>query len=627
MCGICGSIGFKNNEQLVALMNKSMQHRGPDGEGVISDLNITLGMRRLKIIDLASGDQPIFNEDKNIAIVFNGEIFNFHELRNELIALGHNFSTNSDTEVIVHSYEEWGYDCVLHLRGMFSFAILDKRKQSDENNLLFIARDRIGIKPLYYWYSGNEFLFASEVRSLLSTGVIPKDISLAGVYSFLSFGSLQEPLSLVKNILSLPPGHAIIVNLSLGKFDVKKYKYWHPELHSNVSISNETLEGILFKVVEQHLTSDVPIGAFLSGGLDSGTLVGLASKILNSPIFTFTLAFKEAGFNESYLASKSSIKANSKHYVKTLSFRDIIEDLPHAIHDMDQPTIDGINSWFVSREAKKAGLTVALSGVGGDELFAGYPSFRQIPKMKKLIPIISKNKILKLISNLNVNSDKFRKFKALLDRQSYIHREFEYYDSIRGLFTPYQLSSFFNERSNQILSYDDDVDVWGNYVKLINGVTIDFDEINRVSWQELSFYMVSTLLRDTDMMSMAHSLEVRVPFVDHILLEYVLSIPGSFKLENGKQKPMLVNSIKNYLPKEIINVPKTTFTFPFQNWLENDLFDEVSSSINNKKSVLYNIFNKNSVENIWLDFRSGKTNWARPWSFYVLEKWLINNLS
>lgn len=633
MCGICGAVGFQDGQAMVRRMNRAMLHRGPDSEGFFDRGIAHLGIRRLKIIDLHTGDQPIYNEDRTIVLVFNGEIYNFRDLQRELQAFGHRFATRSDTEAIVHAYEEWGTDCPRHLRGMFAMAVLDCRPlegkpSSVGRQRLFLARDRLGIKPLYVWGEGGRLLFASEVRALLASGTVPRSLSAAGIYTYLGFGSVQEPLTMFEGVTSLPPGSWVQYEIGQDELVATAGSYWQPPVSGGDEVEVEQLRERLAGAVQSHLVSDVPLGAFLSGGLDSGAIVALASASREQPLRTFTLGFDRWPDDESRLAGTTARRWNTDHRLRVITSGEVLEDLPCAIAAMDQPTVDGINTWYVSREARRDGLTVALSGVGGDELFAGYPSFRQVPALKRLpqpgryFPF--RHLWEDALAGLPGQADSSRKLGAILDGQTPFGHP---YFAVRGLFTHGQIMKILNREASDILvPGHNGWDQWRETNLMQMNVAARYDDVGEVSWLELSQYMRSTLLRDTDMMSMAHSLEVRVPLLDHPLLESVLTIRGRRKLNRGQSKPLLVESIRGMLPPEVVRNPKQTFTLPFEFWMREHLSSEVGGRLRDTSELLMAWLKPAAVAGIWNDYIRGRTNWARPWALYVLDEWMRKNL-
>lgn len=626
MCGICGAIGFDNPISLVRSMSRAMVHRGPDSGGFVEKGRLAFGIRRLRIIDLNTGDQPIYNEDRNIAVVLNGEIYNFKALREELSKLGHCFTTNSDTEVVVHAYEEWGKDCLKRLQGMFAFAIFDRRKPDDSSKVVLLARDRLGIKPLYVWQDRRRLLFASEVRAILASGACTKRLSAAGIYTYLSLGSVQEPLTVIDGIKSMAPASWLQIEMDLDDLKVTSGTYWQPPpMGKQDPAEDGDLLDWLTEAVRSHLISDVPLGSFLSGGLDSGAIVALSSAIQKGQTHTFTLAFDNWPHDERNLAKLTARYCRTKHHTRVISEAEVLADLPKAIAAMDQPTVDGINTWYVSREARRAGLRVALSGVGGDELFAGYPSFRKIPRLQYIRWIancLPRNLTLQT-ARFFTQPDAHRKLTELLHGQTLFDHP---YFTIRSLFPSSELTKIFQADVNEMLCSDcHQLTGWQAAVKSEMDMASRYDLIGEISWLELSQYMRSTLLRDTDTMSMAHSLEVRVPFVDHLLIGRVLPMKGKRKLKGHQSKPLLMESVEKMLPTEVTRSRKQTFTFPFEQWMNRELSLPVSQGLRDLADGLSDIINPASLDQIWRDFRNGQTNWARPWALYVLNAWVECN--
>ncbi|HEV2381857.1 MAG TPA: asparagine synthase (glutamine-hydrolyzing) [Terriglobia bacterium] len=402
MCGICGLVGVTEPDppaSVVRQMMAPMHHRGPDDEGLFVDDRVALGMRRLSIIDLAGGHQPVFNEDWTVAVVFNGEIYNFHELRHTLESRGHTFRTGSDTEVIVHAYEEWGEDCVDHLEGMFAFAVTETSKSTRRGNpRVLLARDRLGVKPLYYALVDGTLLFASEVRSLLASGQIEPRLSNAALRSYLLFGSVAEPMTLVESVYSLPPGHRIVISAAGCHSKIRPEPYWDFAESAQPAVNTKKLErgspsaflrALLEETIDSHLAADVPVGVFLSSGIDSTALVALAARNGRS-VHTATVVFQEEEFSEGALARRTAERFGTNHHQFALSGEDMLARLDEAVAAFDQPSMDGINSYFVSWAARQAGLKVALSGLGSDEIFGGYSTFRSTPEAQSVAALARK---------------------------------------------------------------------------------------------------------------------------------------------------------------------------------------------------------------------------------------------
>ncbi len=484
-------------------------HRGPDDFGLYQNKNIVLGHRRLAIIDLSpAGRQPMSNEDGTIWITYNGEIYNYRELREMLIKKGHKFKSNSDTEVIIHGYEEWGVDGLLQrLRGMFAFAIYDPRSTIHNSRFtinysrLILARDRIGIKPLYYSYCDDFLLFASGLNAILASKLVSKEIDPKAVVLFLLYGSIPPPQTIYKEIFALEPGHFLIID----EKGLKKNRYYD-----------------------------------LKNGFLDTSLMGIS--------------FPDTPYDESRYSKIAARKFNTDHAEIEITGKDLINHMDKNFYIMDQPTVDGVNTYFVSWATNKSGLKVAMSGVGGDEIFWGYPSFTHIPRLFHLFKILSWVPLGKRTAQFilrNSNSFKTAKLYSMVSNSSSI---LDIYLNYRGLFTKEQIYKLLHQ--DFVRHAMEGVEQM-SYLQECSEIN---DEHNQVSLLETTFYMANQLLRDTDVFSMAHSLEVRVPFVDHTLVELLAKIPARYKTIYPKR--LLIKVLNNKLPDEIVHRPKMGFTFP-----------------------------------------------------------------
>ncbi len=626
MCGIAGLLDFdktsENSGRILRLMLDSIRHRGPDdrGEELLSSENgptLHLGHQRFSIIDLSpGGHQPMPNDDKSLWLSTNSEIYNYKELREEL-SDKFRFNSQSDTEVLLKAYEHWGLGCLEKLRGMFAFAVWDSKKQS-----LILVRDRLGIKPLYYLSTEKQFLFASEVRALLASGLSDKDINVTGLYHYLSFGHLKSPDSIIGNIQELKPGHYLVVDRD-GDFE--ETRYWHPlDALNKPDNDGQAIQDILHDAVKYRQVSDVPIGAFLSGGIDSSAIVSHMSRISDNPPTTLTIGFKEKEFDESEHSAEISDLFKTRHQLLTLDEEQLLESLPAAINAMDQPTMDGINTFLISRAANEAGLKVVLSGLGGDELFGGYPSFRLAPQLQ------SRKKMLNFFPKFLVNLGTGLVKNALPSDQSnkidhWMQGKFsgahEYF-LIRALFCQDQVSEIFNDKS---LAEQETLKNFESTKESLNLDKLNGD-FNLISYLETTHYLQNMLLRDTDMMSMAHPLEVRVPFMDHKLVEYMFSMPAKLKKLSATPKALLVDSMKPALPASIVHRKKMGFTLPFEPWMRGAMKSEMESVLLTSVKPLEDLISQSAVENIWKQFLAGKLSWSRPWALYVFKRWVDKNL-
>jgi asparagine synthase (glutamine-hydrolysing) len=638
MCGIFGIIGVKApvSSEVLERATRSLTHRGPDDGGTVilhdsarEAIEVGLGNRRLAILDLSPlGHQPMNDPATGNWIVYNGEVYNFREVRAKLERTGQHFSSHSDTEVILKAYAQWGEKCLDEFRGMFAFAIWDAQRHR-----LFVARDPMGIKPLYYYQSERYFMFSSEVRTLLGTGLVPRIIDPAGLINYLTFGSLYDPNTLVEGVKALPAGHF----MTWENGQLTETEYWDlvgTKGHAGDSSSPKRGEietqiaQQLDESVRMQLVSDVPVGVFLSGGIDSSSLVGILSRNGVQPS-TFSIVFRESDYSEAEYSRAIAEQFRTDHHEITVSQADFFAVIAPAIHAMDLPTIDGINTYFVSERTRAAGVKVALSGLGGDEIFAGYSSFRTVPRMERFnrswerIPGALRTPLANIFAALAPATDQNRKLAALARNGGSL--DHPYFFS-RMLFTPDQLNELLSLPAN-----GEGVEVFLRSEKSLTEAVNraqSLDSINRVSYLEARCYMLNTLLRDSDFMSMAHGLEVRVPLIDHQLVRRVLSLPGSWKIDARTPKPMLVGALGGILPDKIVHRPKRGFTLPFEHWLRDALRPVVEESLHKiSDGPLGSLIDGLAARRVWKDFLEGRTSWSRPWSLYILQSWCQLHLS
>lgn len=621
MCGIVGAWIKGRRESAAEGVIRGMsalRHRGPDDDGLIEiepemgDTSLVLGHRRLSIIDLSEGGhQPMRDPETGNWIIYNGEIYNFKDIRAELEKHGCRFRSDSDTEVILQSYRIWGRDCVERWRGMFAAAIWDEGRQE-----LFLVRDRLGIKPLYYAYRPGHLIFGSEIRALLATGFIRPEINPAAVNTYLTFGAVQDPLTLIEGIASLPAAHTLTVKEN----GIELKEYWELPLEGSdgtrsAAEASDELSELLEESVRLRLISDVPLGVFLSGGVDSSALCLLMARTSKDQVRAFTVNFEDNAFDEGKQAQQTARELGVEYHPIWLTESEMLASYDNALKAFDQPSIDGINTYFVSRSVKQAGITVALSGLGGDEVFCGYPHFRTIPRLERV-----GNGWNRLPSGLRragasilrlKNSDKKIKLHSfLLNDYGFEHPYF----LSRTLLLPNQVEDLVRSATGARIDYG----AWEPRMKLLMQRARNLDPVNRVSYLELKTYLANMLLRDADVMSMAHSLEVRVPLLDHRLLEKVLPLRGNLKLDSVIPKPLLVRSLRGSLPDGVIKGPKRGFVLPYENWLRGKLLKQVQSAFDNPPAALENIIDANSAQAVWQSFLNGRCNWARPWALFVL---------
>jgi asparagine synthase (glutamine-hydrolysing) len=556
-------------------------------------------------------------------IVFNGEIYNFRELRGELIEHGAEFHSQSDTEVVLAAYRVWGEEFLLRLRGMFACALWDARRKR-----LLLARDPMGIKPLYYYQSEGKFLFASEVRTLLQTGVVPRKIDSTGALSYLAFGSVYEPWTIVEGVRAVPPGH--VLAWEQGSLSVREYWSLLPCASGRAGDDQPSRNGggtgrlpeILRESVLSHLVSDVPVGVFLSGGIDSSSLVAIMHRN-GLHANTFSLVFREEEFNEAPYSREVARRFDTEHMEIPVSQADTLALLPEALRAMDQPTIDGINTYLVSAKARAAGVKVALTGLGADEMFGGYSNFRRVPKLERMaarlmrLPALARRPLAASVAIVAGKSDRNRKLAELAAaEESYVHPYF----LVREVFAGTEQRALFpcDEYEAAKRSLDDALQA-----SIARSSTLD--PVNRVSYLESHWYMRNTLLRDSDFMSMAHGLELRVPFLDRALIEACFRIPGKTKLQGSSPKSLLLASLGVELPEGIVKRPKRGFTFPFERWLRGEMRSVVENAILSDDSDQA-LLNPGAAREVWNRFLAGETSWSRPWSLFVLKRWCEQNL-
>ncbi len=607
MCSISGALNA--GRDVVQRMNDAQRHRGPDDHGIAECGDVVLGNTRLAIIDTSpAGHQPMNDPLTGNCITYNGETYNFKALRNEMSGP---WSSNTDTEVVLRAYRDFGVDAFRKLRGMFALAIWD-----NQNQTLLLARDRLGIKPLYYFASETHFVFASELRALLASDLIPRRLNAAGIHSYLAKGSIEAPLTIIEGIKQLLPGHVLRVRAK-DQIEIIDTELATPTPHSIEKNREDAVARLRYELEESvrlHLVSDVPLGVFLSGGMDSSALVALMSHVGTQQPKTFSVVFDEPNFAKFTEAPFSRAVANrfdTDHTEIPLSEDRLLEILPDAIVSLDQPTMDGINTYVVSSAVKSKGITVALSGLGGDELFAGYPSFRRALRFDAMSQV--SKRVLRAASGVG---------QLAVNRSVQRHKFWQLVNSGGKAEDVYRIS-------RQLFSMEAVKRITGrNDVKHVqNGHEGNGDVVNTISRLELTGYMTNTLLRDTDAMSMAHSLEVRVPFVDTKVVDYVLSLPGEWKAPSRVgPKPLLADAVGDLLPREFLNRPKMGFTLPFEKWLRGKLRQEVASVLENPGCGL----NAPAVGEIWGNFlaKPRAVGWTRPWSLYVLARWCeVNRVS
>lgn len=620
MCGIAGFIDGKSlrptNEraELLDRMCRVITHRGPDEQGTIVRDRAALGMRRLSIIDLKTGQQPIFDCSGDLAIVFNGEIYNYRELKTRLEDLGHKFKTNSDTETIVHAFEEFGDDCVDHLRGMFAFAIYDFRRER-----LFIARDRVGKKPLFFARTRNgEFLFGSELKSLLEHGGFEKEIDASALDAYLTFGYVPEHHSIFKGVEKLGPG----CRLAYENGEITTRKYWdfdYTEADESISESEcvEMLREKIGDAVNVRLVSEVPLGAFLSGGVDSSSIVAMMSRLSDAPVKTFSIGFNEDTFNELKFARVAAEKFGTEHHEFVVT-PDLVETVDELVWHFDEPFADSsaLPTYMVSKLAREF-VTVVLSGDGGDELFAGYTRYLTDQNRSGFskLPRSLRSGLLRPISEALPHGAKGRNFlyNASLDS---IDR---YIDSL-SYFGKLKKTELFTDKFRILAGGD--LDRAASEFALIADYAGTSDELSRRLYLDSKTYLPSDILTKVDRMTMAASLEARVPLLDHELIEIVQRMPSKFKLANGETKYIFKKAMEGIVPNEILYRQKQGFGVPIAEWINSQLKDRMLGILREKRTVERGYFEPRYIEVLLDEHARGRRDHSHAlWILWMLELW------
>ena len=633
MCGISGIWG-SNYSNVVSNMVAAMHHRGPDDSGIYSDEKISLGMARLAVIDInPTGHQPMSNPQQTIWIVYNGEVYNFQEQRAHLEQLGYQFTSTSDTEVILRLYEQYGDDFLLRLRGMFALAIYDKRQGLGKERLL-LARDQLGIKPLLYAEENGRLIFASEIKALLASELVEREIDLSALRLLLTFGSIYQPHTMLKGVKMLLPAHRLIVENGRSRIE----RYWslardrYPELRSaSYQDQVQALSEALIESVRLQMVSDVPLGAFLSGGVDSSILVALMAREAGHRIKTFSVGFEAEGahIDESDDARKTAEFLGTDHTHVLVRAGDVCDRILHIASALDQPSVDGVNSYFVSWAARQ-GMTVAISGTGGDELFAGYPWFMNMVEEQKHQSPLWAEALSALALQPFFDDVPSAQLRRLVSKArtltGFLNRYVRQYQIFGSAGASEMISPHLRHQANagrakyyDLLAIDE----------LSTGTVIE-----RVMGLCLRGYTTNQLLRDIDAVSMSHSLEVRVPYLDTELVNIALSLPDETKLNSNYAptrvqdtyratgaKRILIDVGRPYLPKNFDVQPKRGFAMPFGSWLKGPLKEVFLETLSESCIRRRGWFEPKAVAGIKEGFLAGKQSWPQPWLIMMTELW------
>lgn len=620
MCGIYGEINPAGiNFALAEKATDRLRHRGPDEGGSWLGEAVFLGMRRLSIIDLAGGQQPIWNEESTRCIVFNGELYNFLDLRPDLIAKGHVFRSESDTEVVLHSYDEWGGDCLQHLNGMFAFAIWDKTKEE-----LFIARDRIGEKPLYYYREAGRLLFSSEIKALLTDPKVPREINPRGLTNFLTFGHSVAPETIYKNIFKLLPGHYLLA--SGTNFAIREY--WdvgdEPQpLRSSAELTeNDYAKAILELLddsVRRRMIADVPVGAFLSGGVDSSAIVALMKRHASGPVKTFSLGFSIGGaFNELTEARTIARHFATEHHELNVEHADLVETLKTLVYHYDEPFGDAASFplYLLSRFAREH-VKVVLSGDGGDELFGGYRRYgadRFAGTYQRLPKFLTGH----LIPGFAGRLPRLRRTKRALETLP-IKDPARRYAAWLTLFTPQMLGDLL-----QPSVAADDHDPFAPYPHYYDRAKRfpRSDHLNRLMYVDLKTWLPDAYLEKADKATMACSLEARLPLLDHRLVELAFQIPGHLKIRGRSLKRIFKRALEGVIPAEVLRRPKHGFAVPIDPWFRGELKEFTFSVLLDGRARTRGYFNSKAIERLWREHADGRHVWdSHLWLLLNFELW------
>ncbi len=627
MCGICGILSLNNKyrieKEILLRMNSTLIHRGPDDQGYFVKENVGLAMRRLSVIDLFTGHQPIHNEDHSIWVVFNGEIYNYKSLREDLELKGHKFYTSSDTETIVHLYEEYEEDFLNKLNGMFAIALWDKNK-----NKLLLARDRVGIKPLYYSINRDRILFASEIKALLQAPDVSKDLNFKALDYYFTFLSIPSPDSIFKDIHKLQPGHFLVAD----KGRITIHRYWNKlpcpasnnKKNEKKEFYSERLLEILEDSVKMRLIGDVPIGAFLSGGIDSSTIVALMSKLTNSQVNTFSIGFEEEDANELDYTRKIAQYYDTNHH-EFIVKPDIVQLLEELVWYFDEPfaVSSAVPTYLLSKKTREH-VTVALTGDGSDELFAGYPRYwwDKTASYYNLLPLFIRKRVIWPIIRSLPSSTKSPALNNIRKTKKFI--------KLGNLPSPYQYLeylTFFDRESKEKLYSDDykaefrgidPLDVFNEYFTEVEGN----DVLSQRLYLDMKTSLPDEMLMKVDRMSMAASLEARTPFLDYRLVEFAMDIPSRYKLKQNKLKYILKCAVSGLVPDEIIHRKKHGFHVPIDKWFRKELKSFCREILSDDNMKHHGLFDSNYVDKLIKIHLEGKENLGHHlWSLIVFNLW------
>jgi len=627
MCGIVGLFDTHGNNavdrQLLERMNQTQVHRGPDEGEVYTEPGLGLGHRRLSIMDVASGHQPLFNEDGSVVVVFNGEIYNYRKLAEQLTEAGHQFKTHCDTEVIVHAWEEWGEQCVNHFRGMFAFGLWDRNQQT-----LFLARDRLGIKPLYYALLDNgQLIFSSELKGLIEHPALKRDMDPCAVEDYFAYGYIPEPKTIFKQARKLSPG--FMLKVQRGQSNLQPKQYWDVPFNRQDTINeSEVQEALIAKLresVDIHLMTEVPLGAFLSGGVDSSAVVAMMSGIMDEPVNTCSISFGDPAFNESRYAQEVADQYHTNHHVNQVEHDDFdLIDKLALLYDEPYADSSALPTYRVCELARER-VTVVLSGDGGDENFAGYRRYRWHmieEKMRDTLPLSVRKPLFGLLGHVYPKADWApRVFRAKATLESLARDAVEGYFHSVSIMSDAMRKRLFAPSFKTDLQTHQAVDVLRAYA---DQCPTD-DPLSRVQYLDMKTYLVGDILTKVDRASMAHALEVRVPLLDHEFVEWISTLPASIKLNDGEGKYIFKKSLEPHLSDNILYRNKMGFSIPLADWFRGPLRQRVRDAVLGPVLAETGIFNRAYLEELVDHHQSGKRDYSAPlWTLLMFESFVRN---
>ncbi|MFD9219686.1 asparagine synthase (glutamine-hydrolyzing) [Streptomyces sp. NPDC060064] len=615
MCGVAGIVSTSPPDpERVRVMCRLIAHRGPDGEGFHTDAHAALGMRRLAIIDVAGGDQPVYNEDGTVAAVFNGEIYNFAELRERLIGCGHRFTTNSDTEVLVHLYEDHGEDLVGHLRGMFAFAIWDAARRR-----LLLARDRVGKKPLYYRQAGASLAFASELKALVADPAVPRELDPVALHHYLTYQYVPAPWSIYRSIRKLPPGHLLVWQDG----EVRLRRYWKLDFTpQQVGCEREAAEQareLLLDATRVRMVSERPLGAFLSGGIDSSAVVAAMARVSDQPVKTFCIGFDDQRYDERSYAATVARRYGTDHHEFVVAGSSALEILPTVTRHFDEPFADSsaIPSFFVAQLSREH-VTVVLNGDGGDESFGGYRRYAYMKRVGRMQAPYRLHGALNRLGSALVEGSTTPRLRRVgrglrLLGDTPQHR----YATLMSYFTREAKDALYTDAMREQVA---GVNSYELVTEMFDTSRAD-EDVNRLMDVDVNTYLPGDLLVKVDITTMAHSLEARSPFLDHHLMEWAAGLPGRWKVDGQVTKALLKKAMTPWLPSELITRPKAGFGVPLADWLRCELRPLAFDLLTDHTARSRGLFRPDVVRQLLQDHDEGRDRSLQLWSLLQFELW------